>query len=188
MMPARRSDNPKGPTTHEGDWVGFPLASGGYGLGRITRENKNVLLIYAFGCRYPEPPSLADTEGLNPQDNILIMRTGDLGIRVGEWRLLHQVQTNWNEDRVHWPIPPFRGLRPEPSGMWVRWDLPDQELNGFGRMSFMTDEQAKAVPNEGGSAGYKYFETKVDQKMLELERQRAEAVLEAEAQLHDDTK
>ena len=90
----------------EGDWFGLPVKGGGWALGVIARRRPRspVLLGYFFGPRRPEPPVLADVEGLTAEDAAFVCIFGYQGLKNEEWPVLGKLD-DW--DRDAWPMPVF---------------------------------------------------------------------------------
>lgn len=90
----------------EGDWVVVPLDHQGYALGIIARANRisAYLLGYFFPMRYKNPPSYESTTGLTPNDAVLIAWFSDIGIKNGEWLVLHN---SGQFSQAEWPVPLF---------------------------------------------------------------------------------
>lgn len=89
----------------EGDWFAVPLREGGYAIGLVARANRDgVLLGYFFGPRRDALPSLADAQGLAPDDAVLVGKFGHLGLKQGKWLVLGRLE-EWSRDA--WPMPAF---------------------------------------------------------------------------------
>lgn len=90
----------------EGDWFGLPVKGGGWALGVIARRRprSSALLGYFFGPRHPEPPVLADAEGLTAEDAAFVCIFGYLGFKKEQWPVLGKLD-DWNRDA--WPMPVF---------------------------------------------------------------------------------
>lgn len=89
----------------EGDWFAVPLREGGYAIGVIARASRGgVLFGYFFGPRRDAVPTLADAQGLVPDDHVLVGKFGYLGLRQGKWPVLGRFD-NWSRDT--WPMPAF---------------------------------------------------------------------------------
>ncbi|SYZ34676.1 Imm51 family immunity protein [Propionibacterium australiense] len=90
----------------EGDWFGLPVKGGGWALGVIARRRprSSALLGYFFGPRRPEPPVLADAEGLTAEDAVFVCIFGYLGFKKEQWLVLGKLE-GW--DRDAWPMPVF---------------------------------------------------------------------------------
>lgn len=90
----------------EGSWFAVPLKSGGYGVGVVARMAPagKIIVAYLFGPRRDVLPSLGELALYRPGDAVRRVRTGDLGLLNGNWRVLGQAEF-W--DRQHWPMPAF---------------------------------------------------------------------------------
>jgi hypothetical protein len=100
------------PAYSEGSVFLVPLRSGGYVHGVVARaaSHGRVLLGYFFGPRLESADSVVPAD-LDPENAILRVRFGDLGLLNGEWPIVGQVQ-KWN--RAQWPMPDF--VRRDPLG------------------------------------------------------------------------
>lgn len=89
----------------EGSVFLVPLRTGGYGRGVVARmaPKGRVLLGYFFAPRLISIDA-ATLEGLDPEQAVLRVRFGDLGLMNGQWQLYGSVP-NWN--RSLWPMPEF---------------------------------------------------------------------------------
>jgi Immunity protein 26 len=89
----------------EGSVFRLPLRDKGYSRGVVagaTRRGK-VLFGYFFGPRLLSKDAIK-LDDLHPNDAILRVRLGDLGLINGEWTV-HGKVPNWN--RAEWPMPDF---------------------------------------------------------------------------------
>jgi hypothetical protein len=89
----------------EGSVFRVPLRDGGSARGVVTRAGRQgkVLFGYFFGPRLTAHESVRLND-LRPDNAILRLRFGDLGLINGEWTIHGQVP-NWN--RSEWPMPDF---------------------------------------------------------------------------------
>ncbi|MFO0840715.1 MAG: Imm26 family immunity protein [Phycisphaerae bacterium] len=96
------------------EWSVFcvPLNDGGYARGVVARATKKgkVLLGYFFGPRLATVDAAILTD-LDPQNSVLRITFGDLGLIRREWPILG-VLPNWN--RSAWPMPDV--VRRDPLG------------------------------------------------------------------------
>lgn len=89
----------------EGNWIAIPLKQGGFAIGRIARADKEGgILVYFFGPRRDTVPTVAEVETLAADRATGILRSGDLGLLDGTWRVIGD-SANW--DRNAWPVPLF---------------------------------------------------------------------------------
>jgi hypothetical protein len=94
----------------KGDCFAIPLATGGYAVGVIARQQRakrtggKVALGYFFGPRHPQIPSLEKIGSLVATDARLVCRFGDLGLYSGEWTRIGTL-LNWSD--INWPMPTF---------------------------------------------------------------------------------
>lgn len=89
----------------EGCWIAVPLAKrGGYGFGVIARCKSGICLGYFFAPRHSRVPSIADAEGLKPEQAVLIEMFGDMGLIKDGWPIVGYL-SDWK--REEWPIPVF---------------------------------------------------------------------------------
>ncbi|MFN8467713.1 MAG: immunity 26/phosphotriesterase HocA family protein [Caldilineaceae bacterium] len=90
----------------EGDWLVIPLEENGYALGIIARTNNKsaYLLGYFFPTKYSSPPSAETAASLTQRDSVLIAWFSNLGIKNGEWLILHNSKSFLREE---WPVPKF---------------------------------------------------------------------------------
>jgi hypothetical protein len=88
----------------EGSVFLVPLRSGRLGRGVVARSGPRgkLLLGYFFGPKLEV--GQAPLGGLRPEDAVLIVRFGDLGLFRGEWKVIGQIEP-WS--RSDWPIPEF---------------------------------------------------------------------------------
>ena len=89
----------------EGSAFLVPLRTGGYARGVVARSGPNGkgLLGYFFGPRLSSPDcgTLGD---LHPEDALLRIRFGDLGLIKGKWPICGHIP-GWR--RIDWPMPDF---------------------------------------------------------------------------------
>lgn len=90
----------------EGSWFAVPLKSGGYGVGVVARTapTGKIIVAYLFGPRRDVIPALAELDQMRPGDAVRRVRTGDLGLLNGTWRLIGASDA-WQ--RGEWPMPTF---------------------------------------------------------------------------------
>lgn len=124
----------------EGSVFLVPLRSGGFGRGVVARSGPRgkLLLGYFFGPKLEaEETSLG---GLRPEDAVLRLRFGDLGLFRGEWKVIGQV-VPWS--RADWPIPEF--LWSDPLGV-----IPDKVVvytdDEFDRGGLGRQERRETIP------------------------------------------
>jgi len=89
----------------EGSVFCLPLRDVGYARGVIARVTPRGIADfgYFFGPRLPSPEAVK-LDDLRPDNAILRVKFGDLGLINGEWTL-HGKVPNWN--RSEWPMPDF---------------------------------------------------------------------------------
>ncbi|MBZ9765608.1 MULTISPECIES: Imm26 family immunity protein [unclassified Mesorhizobium] len=90
----------------EGTLFAIPLKSGGYGVGLVARATPTgkIILVYLFGPRRLELPTVDELDMMSPHDAIRCLRCGDLGLINGNWPIIGQLK-RW--EREKWPTPPF---------------------------------------------------------------------------------
>jgi hypothetical protein len=86
----------------EGDVFAVPLLQGGYVIGLVAREHKEITLGYFFKTIFSAVPEELDTTDINRWPVAMIGKFSTLGIEEGEWPLL---KTNIVFKREDWPIP-----------------------------------------------------------------------------------
>jgi hypothetical protein len=89
----------------EGDLFAVPLGEGGYGIGLVTREHKQVTMGYFFKKFYQSIPTEIDAGDINKWEVIFIGQFSPWGIKEGKWPLLAAA---FKFDRNEWPIPVLR--------------------------------------------------------------------------------
>ncbi|MFO0575375.1 MAG: Imm26 family immunity protein [Polyangia bacterium] len=150
---------------NEGCWIAVPLAErGGYGLGVIARCKSGICLGYFFEPRHSQVPKLEATQGLAPQQAVLIARFGDMGLLKGEWTILGHLD-DW--DRARWPVPT---LQEQWSGGFrlVEYSGDDPTLNGISRQYPTTAQEAnKHFSN--ALAGHAALSSGLDRALYERE-------------------
>jgi hypothetical protein len=89
----------------EGSWFAVPLIDGGYARGLIARLSPGgKALVYLFGPREPQLPTLESLGGLRPQDALKVLRVGDMALASGRWPVLAHTQ---DFEHAAWPMPQF---------------------------------------------------------------------------------
>lgn len=90
----------------EGSWFAVPLKSGGHGVGVVARMGPagRIIVAYLFGPKRDVIPALTEVEQYRPSDAVRRLRTGDLGLVNGSWRIIGNSEI-W--DRKVWPMPSF---------------------------------------------------------------------------------
>lgn len=88
----------------EGTWFAFPLLRGGFCIGLVARETRNILLAYFFNGIWKAIPTLDKLRDLSPDDAVRVLRVGALGFTKGSWVAIGS-DPAW--DRRRWPIPKF---------------------------------------------------------------------------------
>lgn len=90
----------------EGTWFKVPLRTDGYALGVVARmaPNGRVFLGYFFGPKRIDPCDLKEICVLTPDQAILSLMVGDLGLINGQWAIVGNCE-NWS--RLGWAIPNF---------------------------------------------------------------------------------
>lgn len=138
----------------EGPWFSVPLEGGGFGVGIVARAapKGKIILAYLFGPKRSVVPTLAQVGGLKPQDAVLRIRVGALGLKQGEWPIIGQSES-WQ--RSEWPVPAF--VRREPGGSWlvhysdddpskrVAEEPAPSQITGLGRDSLFGSGAAEAI-------------------------------------------
>ena len=139
----------------EGTVFTVPLRNGGYARGVVARAapEGRVLFGYFFGPKLNSPEN-AVTDDLKPEDAILSVIFGDLGLINGEWNIIGAV-SKW--DRNLWPMPDFVRRDPIMKRAWrVRYsDSDPSQLEGEEPVAFDTN----LPPNI--SSGYGAVELKL---------------------------
>ncbi len=90
-----------------GDWVGYPLAGGGFGVALVAARKNGIALfadaaLYAFPKVFDFFPTLDEITSLRPDDAILFASTSMIVVRDGRWRVLGR-QPNFSTSE--WPVP-----------------------------------------------------------------------------------
>lgn len=90
----------------EGSWFAVPLPGGGYAVGVVARTAPagRIMLAYMFGPKRDSLPTLDELEGLQPEQAVRRLRTGDMALLNERWPLLGDSR-HWN--RAAWPMPAF---------------------------------------------------------------------------------
>jgi hypothetical protein len=102
---------------YEGSAFWVPLRTGGFARGvvaRATRRGRGICG-YFFGPRFDFQKDF-ELGDLHPNDAVLRVRFGDLGLIRGEWKIIGQVP-NW--DRSKWPMPDFVRRDPFSKIAWL---------------------------------------------------------------------
>jgi hypothetical protein len=139
----------------EGTAFAVPLRSGGFARGVVARAapDGRVLFGYFFGPKL-ESPEDAVMDDLKPENSILSLIFGDLGLINGEWRIVGSFP-QWNRDL--WPMPDFVRRDPIMKRAWrVRYsDSDPSRLESEEPIAFDTN----LPPNT--SSGYGAVELKL---------------------------
>ncbi|MGC2775760.1 MAG: immunity 26/phosphotriesterase HocA family protein [Bradyrhizobium sp.] len=93
-------------TYREGTVFLIPLRDGGFARGIVARtpfRARRILLGYFFGPRLASPDD-ASFKDITPEQAVLCVRCGDLGLHDGAWPIL-SVHPEW--ERSSWPFPDF---------------------------------------------------------------------------------
>lgn len=98
-----------------GDTFAVPLRRGGFGHGVVTRSapGGKILFGYFFGPKTDAPDATIE---LYPENAILKVRFGDLGLINGEWPVVGKVE-HW--DPNDWPMPEFVRRDPLSGRAWI---------------------------------------------------------------------
>ena len=130
----------------EGDWFAVPLRAGGYGVGLLTRANRQgVLLGYFFGPRRGHLPSLEELDQLSPDDACLAGKFGHLGLVTGKWQILGRLPS-W--DRASWPVPVF-ARHEELTGRWMSVTYDDSDPSKIVDQRQVSADFARGKPRDG---------------------------------------
>ncbi len=152
----------------EGDWVAVPLVRrGGWGVGIIVRMKGRAIIGYFFGPRRPEPPTLEELVGLQPEEAVLIANTGDLGLREKEWLLLGSQPGYARSD---WPLPEFG--RTDMCGFHYAVTHDDDDPDEVLRERRITKEECARLPEDVVS-GHVALSLKLDLTLAKREAQAA---------------
>jgi hypothetical protein len=151
----------------EGSAFVVPLRNGGYGRGVVARASPKgrVLFGYFFGPRLTNASS-ATVEGLHPENAVLRVMFGDLGLMQGSWQVYAQIP-DW--DRTKWEMPDFiRHDGYSKKGWLVRYadddpnrtdtqllidfdpSIPRDSLSGFGAVEIKLSRLLGRQPHEEG--------------------------------------
>lgn len=130
----------------EGDWFAVPLREGGYATGIVARANRDgVLFGYFFGPRRDDVPVLADVEGLQPDDALVVGKFGHLGLKQGKWPILGH-REGW--DRNSWPMLALVRYE-ELTGRSFRVFYDDDDPNRLVREEEIPPGLAEQAPSDG---------------------------------------
>jgi len=125
----------------EGDVFTFPLRSGGYAIGLITRVSEDKTpLGYFFNKKYETMPAGIEQDLIKKENSILIKRFGVQGFMDETWANLGQLENFKRED---WKVPVFiRETNPFPA-----------------RLVYYTDslEEIKVIDTPKGTNSQKYY-------------------------------
>lgn len=153
----------------EGSWFAVPLKPHGYAVGLVARNapRGSGILAYFFGERYESPPLLEELASLRPEEAVRILHIGDLGIILGEWKVIGQ-SPGW--DRTLWPMPKF--VRREPMGGFDRLWLVTYSDDDPDRV--ISEELIDSVTAKGLEpdvlSGYKAAEIKLSKTLEAIEK------------------
>jgi hypothetical protein len=162
-----------------GDWFAVPLPDGNWVVGRIARRGGPALLGYFFGPRRAELPALAELKSLHAADAVWVTKFSYLGLRDGEWPILHGAE---DFDSTAWPMPmfPVRG----PDGSYEAMFYPEDKPGTQPILVSVTKEVFERLP-KGGAAGSKYVENWLDRILPPLDN--STSANKGEADNHADT-
>jgi Immunity protein 26 len=133
-------------TYREGDWFVVPLREGGSAIGLVARANRDgVLLGYFFGPKRLSVPTLADVQGLRPEDATLVAVFGHLGLTKGTWQVLGRVD-GW--DRGAWAMPIFVRYE-ELTGRFFKVRYDDDDPNRVIGEEEVPPGAAEQLPEDG---------------------------------------
>jgi hypothetical protein len=111
---------------HEGTLFAVPLRTGGYGLGIIARLSGNgVAFGYFFGPHRKSVPSVSEVQHLLPDESILRIKFGDLGLMNGEWPTIGHLA---GFKRNVWQMPPLIRVDDTSNNAWKEWYTDDLEI------------------------------------------------------------
>lgn len=138
-----------------------PLKDGGFARGVVARSapGGKLLLGYFFGPRLATRAE-ADLSGLEPENAVLSLRFGDLGLLKGLWPVVGKLP-DWNS--ADWPMPDV--VRRDPLGkikpVLIRYDKNDPS-------KILSEE---ALENDNGLpadalAGYGFVEAKLNKLLV----------------------
>jgi hypothetical protein len=82
-----------------------PLKNGGYSVGLVARQEKNILLGYFFDTYFLEQPSKIESFVVDKNNVCLICLFGILGLKNNEWTVIGDL-SNW--DKNEWSVPIFK--------------------------------------------------------------------------------
>lgn len=144
----------------QGDWLGIPIAGGGFSPLLVVRREAGVVIfgdaiVYGFPVVFDHYPTPEEIDHLRPEDACVVEGTSLIGVAEGRWRLCGSS----SQFRIHdWPIPyswsqdPKQKLRGEATVM-----LPDGECD----ISITDEELALADGRFRGMAFPSYIEHKI---------------------------
>jgi len=155
---------PAGRTTDrrisQGDWLGIPVAGGGFSPLLVVRRKAGLVIfgdaiVYGFPVVFDHYPALEETDHLRPEDACVVEGTSLIGVAEGRWRLCGSSL----QFKIHdWPIPyswsqhPKQKLRGE-----ATVSLPDGECD----ISITDEEIELANGLLRGTAFPGYIEEKI---------------------------
>jgi hypothetical protein len=82
-----------------------PLKGGGFSVGLVARQDKNILLGYFFDTYFLEQPSTIESFVIDKNNVCLICLFGILRLKNKEWTIIGDLP-NW--DKNEWSVPIFK--------------------------------------------------------------------------------
>jgi len=86
-----------------------PLEDGGFSVGLVARQNKNILLGYFFDTYFPKQPSEIGGFIVDKNNIFLICLVGITGLKNNEWTIIGDLP-DW--DKNEWTVPIFKQKDP----------------------------------------------------------------------------
>lgn len=86
-----------------------PLEDGGFSVGLVARQDKNILLGYFFNTYFPKQPSEIENSIVDKNNICLICLFGIMGLKNKEWTIIGELP-NW--DKNEWTVPLFKQKDP----------------------------------------------------------------------------
>jgi hypothetical protein len=129
-----------------------PLKNGGFSIGLVARQDKNILLGYFFNTYFFEKPITVKDLIINKSNICLICLFSILGLKNNEWTVIGSLP-DWNKDE--WAVPMFKQKDPL---LDIYYAINyDDSLNEISKIK-MSKEDANKLYN-GGIYGYGIVES-----------------------------